>query len=339
MKKKFTLKRFNNFVNENDNLERSIKGMDKFGITDYRRLPIPLETKLKEKGFINPEKHYVLDTTDESVYQKEIGDFLYEFYLNTTDNVGPLDDKVWVSFSISNTHLGMFMTGSIQRFEYEPLLTIAEDIEKIHNNTLEISKLESEEERRANLIDFFKTYKIGEDYVDPGKVNESNDNIDRSASGMRKFGMEPFNDLPKDLADLAKSYGYEKIDYNYWGNMGTDESLHYHNFEDVDASIVIDSVIYVEADENGNGKRDSKIGFLLDCEAWSFEIMRDKDDLKDIENIIKHRGFIYDEIHEFLTSDPYSFALPQEEKDKIQKSFVKETLKYAGVEVRDTDEI
>jgi hypothetical protein len=345
------LKRHIDFIKESDNLERSIKAMDKFGITDFRRLPIELEESLKKNGFIKPEDHFVIDTTDESVHQKELdngNEYIHISIANSTTEAGIGKDGdigIYISADKSDIINEIYINGHIKRKDYKKLLPFVDNIDEIFLDIIDIAGYDDKSLRKQDFSNIFKKYGISDDYVDPGsKINESNDNFKKSADVLKRFGMNPYNSLPMNLSRLAVENGFKKIpkQEQYWEGM-TEESVYGFIYHNNNEDIHIDMIVYVnvEGEDSKDADEKSTIGFLVDYEANSFEITRGKEDVEDIEKFIRNRQLIFDEIVKYLKNPKQYGTGIQAIKNQKKSSddFVYGLFDKVGVQKRGIDNV
>lgn len=306
------LKRYIDFINENDNLNKSISSMDKFGITDFRRLPIKLEPKLIEKGFKNSKKHEILDSTEESIFIKYLdkNKLLVEIYLNTVDDFGEPNQDTWVSVSFNYKRGEILLIGSVKRNEVDKLISLVEDLNYIEKEIIEIYNYESKlttmkamKIRENRLSKILEKYNIEVDYsFAQDKISENLDNIKKSERGLDMFGMTNYDALPEDLKKKAIELGWKND--NIVGYSGiSDKSIYSKDLEieGVDASY---ASVYVAVDDLERFSKDSQIVFAVDIihgeVDFLIELHRDRYDFSDIETAMNNVDIIVEKTYNLI---------------------------------------
>ena len=165
--------RFKDFIkiNENDNLTRSTKGLDKFGMTDYKKLPIELENELKSNEFKYESDHGVLDTTEESVFIRkfDVDGIIYivEIYLNTCNDEGDPDQNTSIGIAINIHSGGIYLNGGVERDDYKKIINFIEDFGTIKDELEKITQM-NPDNRMEKLDNILERFGIEVYYTEPG---------------------------------------------------------------------------------------------------------------------------------------------------------------------------
>lgn len=309
------IKRYKDFILENNNLKKSIASMDKFGMTDFTRLPLELEHILKSKGFDKEESNFIkkYDTT------------LIEFYL---DNSNGEDDYITVSLNNKN---GLFFSiGSVERINYSKMIKFADNIDNIAQEFLEISNIIERKERKEKFQYIFKKYGIEENYIAEGGIvsNENLDNVKKSEKGLNKFGMSNYGELPESLKNKSLKLGYNNINYGGYDHV-IEKSIFSKQLENL-KDISFDSLtlsIFISEDSENKVSSNSLIYYLIDFIGdidFSISIGRKRYNYEDIDKILDSN--IEDVLYDYIKNDKI-----HERQDLI------DMINSIGVEFKDED--
>jgi len=147
---------------ENDNVAKSTKTLDRFGITDFKRFPIELENVLREEGFSDEnayERSHLSMAPKEGYFDKQYivdGKRMYvELYLFPEGNDYDKDAFIMLNFNYElGTHTS---TADTERKNYLVAIDLVKDMDNIINEMIAlIDKKDFNNETVEKLLSNYK---------------------------------------------------------------------------------------------------------------------------------------------------------------------------------------